>query len=189
MYCDFDSTAWDCPLNKKDLNGPNGKYLHLMQLITENAEETRAIGEALGRAARPGDVLWLHGALGAGKTEMTKGVAAGLGSGDPVSSPSFALIHEYLGGRLPLYHADLYRLENAAALDLGLEDYLEDEGVTVVEWGERLPADFFPDGLDVELIALDDDENARRITLHPRGPAGEAWVNRVKGEGREDFCR
>jgi len=151
-----------------------------MQRITHNTEETRAVGEALGSVAEPGDVLWLHGALGAGKTEMTKGVAAGLGSGDPVSSPSFALIHEYHGGRLPLYHADLYRLETAAALDLGLEDYLEGEGVTVVEWGERLPVNFFPDGLDVELITLED-ENARRITLRPRGPAGEEWMRRVDG--------
>lgn len=139
------------------------------------------MGEALGRVARVGDVLWLHGALGAGKTEMTKGVAVGLGSGDPVSSPSFALIHEYRGGRLPLFHADLYRLETTAALDLGLEDYLEDEGVTVVEWGERLPDDFFPDGLDMELAALDD-EDARRIILLPRGPAGEAWLGRWMDE-------
>jgi len=147
-----------------------------MQRLTHSAEETRALGEALGRAALPGDVLWLHGELGAGKTEMTKGVAAGLECSDPVSSPSFALIHEYRGGRLPLFHVDLYRLETAAALDLGLEDYLEDEGVTVVEWGERLPVDFFPDGLDVELVTLEED--ARRITLRPRGSAGKAWLAR-----------
>jgi len=154
-----------------------------MQRLTHNAEETRELGEALGATALPGDVLWLHGSLGAGKTEMTKGIAAGLGCGDPVSSPSFALIHEYKGGRLPLYHADLYRLEMPAALDLGLEDYLEGEGVTVVEWGERLPDDFFPDGLDVELVTLEDEE-ARRITLTPRGPAGEKWLKRMR-EDRE----
>lgn len=150
-----------------------------MQRVTHNAEETRALGAALGAAARPGDVLWLHGALGAGKTEMTKGIAAGLRARDLVSSPSFALIHEYRGGRLPLFHADLYRLETPAALDLGLEDYLEDEGVTVVEWGERLPDDFFPDGLDVTLETLDDEE-ARRVTLTPRGPAGQAWLRRLE---------
>ena len=150
-----------------------------MQQVTHNADETRALGETLGATALPGDVLWLHGALGAGKTEMTKGVASGLGARDPVSSPSFALIHEYQGGRLPLFHADLYRLETPAAMDLGLEDYLEDEGVTVVEWGERLPGDFFPDGLDVTLEALEDEE-ARRVTLTPRGPAGEAWLERME---------
>jgi tRNA threonylcarbamoyladenosine biosynthesis protein TsaE len=149
-----------------------------MQRLVHSAEETRAIGEALGLSAAPGDVLWLHGSLGAGKTEMTKGIAAGLECDDPVSSPSFALIHEYHGGRLPLYHADLYRLETEAALDLGLEDYLEGDGVTVVEWGQRLPPDFFIDGIDIDLVNVDR-EDEREITLRPRGPAGEAWLART----------
>ena len=150
-----------------------------MQRIFHSAEETRAFGTTLGHTARAGDVLWLHGELGAGKTEMTKGVAAGLSTTDPVSSPSFALIHEYFGGRLPLYHVDLYRLRGDAAADLGLEDYLEDTGVTVIEWGERLPARFFPDGLDVllEAIGLGDE---RRAMIYPRGPAGVAWLARVQ---------
>ncbi len=149
-----------------------------MQRLVNNAEETRALGSALGRTAHAGDVLWLHGQLGAGKTEMTKGIAAGLGCREQVSSPSFALIHEYPHGRLPLYHADLYRLETPAAMELGLEDYLEDEGVTVVEWGERLPADYFSDGVDVELI-ISEVNDVRRITLRPRGPAGAAWLERL----------
>ncbi|HOS43070.1 MAG TPA: tRNA (adenosine(37)-N6)-threonylcarbamoyltransferase complex ATPase subunit type 1 TsaE [Armatimonadota bacterium] len=143
------------------------------------AAATRALGAALGRSAVPGDVLWLHGELGAGKTEMTKGIAAGLACREAVSSPSFALIHEYRTCRLPLYHADLYRLEDRGALDLGLEDYLEGMGVTVVEWGERLPADFFPDGVDAAL-AFADDGDARRITLTPRGPAGARWLARLE---------
>ncbi len=146
-----------------------------MRRLVQTADETRALGAALGRSAAPGDVLWLHGELGAGKTEMTKGIAAGLDCREAVSSPSFALIHEYLTCRLPLYHVDLYRLEGAAVLDLGLEDYLEGLGVTVVEWGERLPADFFTDGIDVTLTFVDDDD-ARRITLAPRGPAGTRWL-------------
>ena len=153
-----------------------------MQCLLETADETRAIGAALGRTARAGDILWLHGELGAGKTEMTKGIAAGLGTADPVSSPSFALIHEYRGGGLPLFHIDLYRLESDAALDLGLEDYLEGEGVTVVEWGERLPPSYFPDGLDIELVYLDEGEG-RHLTARPRGAAGEAWLGRLKSEG------
>lgn len=151
----------------------------IMQLLVQCAEETRALGEALGQTSRAGDVLWLHGELGTGKTEMTKGIATGLGCREPVSSPSFALIHEYPGGRLPLYHIDLYRLEGGAALELGLEDYLEGEGVTVIEWGERLPSSFFPDGLDVDLAYVDLSD-ARRITLHPRGPAGAAWLERLR---------
>lgn len=151
----------------------------MTQHIVQSAEETRAVGRALGETARAGDVLWLHGDLGAGKTELTKGVATGLGSTSPVSSPSFALVHEYRGGRLPLYHADLYRLETAAALDLGLEDYLEEVGVTVIEWGERLPRTFFEDGLDVTLEQADADD-ARRLTFCPRGPSGAAWLERVR---------
>lgn len=150
-----------------------------MQRIVHSAEETRAIGEALGRTAQPGDVLWLHGELGAGKTEMTKGIAVGLASADPVSSPSFALIHEYHGGRLPLFHIDLYRLETPATLDLGLEDYLEGDGVTVVEWGERLPGDFFPDGIELTLSYVDTGDD-RCLALHPRGPAGAAWLKRAR---------
>lgn len=150
-----------------------------MQYETLSAEETRALGTALGRTAAPGDVLWLHGELGAGKTEMTKGIAAGMECTSPVSSPSFALIHEYRCGQMPLYHIDLYRLETPAALDLGLEDYLEGDGVTVIEWGERLPADFFLDGLDITLTLADDDDT-RHLTLHPRGSMGQAWLARLR---------
>jgi len=151
-----------------------------MQRIMKNAEDTRAIGASLGRTARAGDVLWLHGELGAGKTELTKGIAEGLGCADPVSSPSFALIHEYHGGRLTLFHIDLYRLDAPAAMDLGLEEYVEDDGLTVLEWGERLPAYYFPDGLDLSLT--DPEENdTRHLTLHPRGPAGQSWWERAFG--------
>jgi len=152
----------------------------VIERIAQNADETRALGEALGRMAQPGDVLWLHGDLGAGKTEMTKGIAVGLASGSPVSSPSFALIHEYHGGRLPLYHIDLYRLETEASLDLGVEDYLEGEGLTVIEWGERLPQSFFTDGIDVHLSYIGTTDT-RRITLQPRGPRGVAWMERLGG--------
>jgi tRNA threonylcarbamoyladenosine biosynthesis protein TsaE len=159
-----------------------GANIPMMQRRMTSAEETRALGAALGRAARAGDVLWLHGELGAGKTELTKGLAEGLHCASPVSSPSFALIHEYAGGRLPLYHADLYRLEGAAAVELGLEDYLEGEGVTAVEWGERLPPSFFADGLDLTLQS-GTDEDERTVALAARGPAGQTWAQRVFPEG------
>jgi tRNA threonylcarbamoyladenosine biosynthesis protein TsaE len=149
-----------------------------MQRRLVSAEATRALGEALGRSARAGDVLWLHGELGAGKTELTKGVAVGMDCISPVSSPSFALIHEYTGGALPLYHADLYRLEGAVAAELGLEEYLEGEGVTVVEWGERLAASFFTDGIDL-ILQHADAEDERYVTLTARGPAGEAWLQQT----------
>jgi len=150
-----------------------------MQYVVETAEEMRAIGSALGRTAQPGDVLWLHGELGAGKTEMTKGIAGGLEARDHVSSPSFALIHEYRAGRLLLFHIDLYRLDTDAAQDLGLEDYLEGDGVTVIEWGERLPHTYFLDGLDIDISFLDSDD-ARRLIFRPRGCAGVAWFARAQ---------
>ncbi len=155
-----------------------------MEFCTQSAAETRGLGEALGRTARAGDVLWLHGELGVGKTELTKGVAAGLESRTPVSSPSFALIHEYQGGRLPLFHIDLYRLDANAALELGLEDYLEGDGVAVLEWGERLPTGFFPDGLDIDLADVDFSD-VRRIVLRPRGSAGADWLARAMDNMRD----
>jgi tRNA threonylcarbamoyladenosine biosynthesis protein TsaE len=153
-----------------------------MHATLHSPTETVRFGELLGQTALPNDILWLSGELGAGKTELTRGVAQGLESSSPVSSPSFALVHEYTGGRLPLYHLDLYRLDATAALDLGLEEYLEVEGVAVVEWGERVPAREFPDGLELTLLPGDAPE-IRHLRLRARGPAGEAWCARVRAAG------
>ncbi|MEI7834771.1 MAG: tRNA (adenosine(37)-N6)-threonylcarbamoyltransferase complex ATPase subunit type 1 TsaE [bacterium] len=144
-------------------------------MIATDAAQTRAVGERLAACARAGAVLWLRGDLGAGKTELTKGMAAGLRCADPVSSPSFALIHEYTGGRLPLYHIDLYRLEGSAAEELGVEDYLEGDGVTVIEWGERLPPDYFPDGIEI-LLEYRGESDERSLTITPRGKCGAEWM-------------
>jgi tRNA threonylcarbamoyladenosine biosynthesis protein TsaE len=93
-----------------------------------------------------GEILALHGVLGAGKTQLVKGLARGLGFMGEVTSPTFTLVHEYRGGRLPIYHIDLYRIEStAAALPLGIDDYLPSDGVTVIEWPERI-ADLLPPG-------------------------------------------
>jgi tRNA threonylcarbamoyladenosine biosynthesis protein TsaE len=103
------------------------------------AEQTRLFGEALGRCARRGDLIALVGGLGSGKTVLVSGVARGLEVDPtaPVSSPTFTIVHRYLG-RLPLYHIDLYRLDAPEALlDLGLEEYLEGDGVAAVEWAEH----------------------------------------------------
>lgn len=119
--------------------------------ISHSPAETVALGRAWGEAAREGTVFALTGDLGAGKTQLVKGLAAGLGCPGRVSSPTFVLVNEYSGGRLPLFHLDLYRLETAGEIvAAGLEDYLiQPPGVAVVEWAERwfgpLPADG-PDG-------------------------------------------
>ena len=108
--------------------------------ISRSPEQTQALGEQWGKAATPGLVIGLTGDLGAGKTELVKGIARGLGATTPVRSPTFALVHEYTGGRLPLFHLDLYRLESPAQIHAaGLEEYFHGPpGVTVIEWVERL---------------------------------------------------
>ncbi len=134
-------------------------------VVTRDAAGTRALAGALAAAARPGDLISLVGDLGAGKTQFAKGFGAALGITDTIVSPSFVLMAEYRG-RLPLFHVDLYRLADAAdALAGGLIDDRQTEGVTLVEWAERL-ADALPaERLDVLIDGAGDDP--RRITLRP----------------------
>ncbi len=108
--------------------------------ILTGEEATEAFGEDLGRAARPGDVVCLCGALGAGKTRLVAGMARGLQSAARVTSPTFSIVHEYVDGRAPLFHFDFYRLEGPEELwALGWEEYLDREGVVAVEWADRFP--------------------------------------------------
>ena len=132
---------------------------------TESEEDTRRIASALARGLRPGCVVLLHGDLGAGKTAFVRGLAEGLGlDDDPVSSPTFTLVHEYRGGRVPLYHADLYRLPDGARLDdLGLDE-AADEGVLAIEWPERLSSPV-PGAIDVRLDIIG--ESTRLIAITP----------------------
>jgi tRNA threonylcarbamoyladenosine biosynthesis protein TsaE len=114
--------------------------------ISNSTDETAAVGRQYANTARVGDVFALSGGLGAGKTQFVKGLVAGLGSNALVTSPTFTILHEYEGGRLPAYHFDFYRLETReAALRLGLDDYFFGEGVAIVEWADRFP-DLIPDG-------------------------------------------
>lgn len=107
-------------------------------LITHNPVETEMLGEQWGREAQPGWVIGLSGDLGAGKTQLVKGLARGLGSAARVHSPTFTLVNEYGGGRLRLFHLDLYRLETPGQIiAAGLEEYLQPDGVAVIEWSER----------------------------------------------------
>lgn len=145
-----------------------------LELATAGEEETRSVGERLGRVLRKGDVVLLSGDLGTGKTCLTQGIGRGLNCQVPVNSPSFVLMNEY-GGRETLYHVDLYRIEDVEELDdLGLWDYAE-RGVLVIEWPER-GAELIPgDGLVVELRYGDIDRQ-RRMRFLPRGPRGEELV-------------
>ncbi len=110
-------------------------------IISASADATITHGHAVAATLRRGDVLALSGELGAGKTHFVKGLAAGLGATSAVTSPTFTLLHEYPGGRLPLYHFDFYRLDDAdEALRIGLDEYLFGDGVCVIEWAEKFPA-------------------------------------------------
>ena len=110
-----------------------------MQYITNSPAETEQIGAALGRILSPGTVLAYRGDLGAGKTAFTRGLARGLGYQEPVTSPTYTIVNEYLGGRLPLFHFDMYRLASSDDLwDIGWEDYLDRGGVCAVEWSENV---------------------------------------------------
>lgn len=110
-------------------------------LISHSPADTEALGEKFGRAVRSGCVIALSGDLGAGKTQFVKGVARGLGISTRIHSPTFTLVVEYNGGRLTLFHLDLYRLENNEQIrSAGLEDFLQPDGVAVIEWADRMAA-------------------------------------------------
>jgi tRNA threonylcarbamoyladenosine biosynthesis protein TsaE len=146
-------------------------------VVTRDAAGTRALAGALAAVAQPGDLIGLIGDLGAGKTQFAKGFGAGLGIDDTIVSPSFVLMAEYVG-RLPFFHADLYRLADAAeALAGGLIDDRQEQGVTLVEWAERL-AGVLPDArLDVLIDGSGDDP--RRITLRPGDAAYARYLDAI----------
>jgi tRNA threonylcarbamoyladenosine biosynthesis protein TsaE len=135
--------------------------------------DTRALGRALGRAAQPGTVLALTGPLGAGKTQLAKGVAQGLDVESVVNSPTFVLMNEH-EGRMRLFHIDAYRLDDPEeALAAGLLDERQASGVTVVEWADRLDGWLPEQRMDIRISAVPGDDRARRIQLMPRGAVHE----------------
>ena len=134
-----------------------------MNFYSDSPEQTEKIGAALGKLLAPGTVIAYEGDLGAGKTAFTRGLAKGLGSNDPVTSPTYTIVNEYLGGRLPLFHFDMYRLRSAEDLwDIGWDDYLERGGVCAVEWSENV-RDALEDPIFVRIEKTGDD--TRRITI------------------------
>jgi tRNA threonylcarbamoyladenosine biosynthesis protein TsaE len=136
--------------------------------VTGSVEETAQLASTLARRLRAGDVVLLSGNLGSGKTAFVRGLAAGLGiNPDDVSSPTFTLVHEYRGGSLVLYHADLYRLEGAATDDIGLEELGVKDGVLAIEWADHLTHGI-PAATEVRMEIVD--ENHRRITIRPGRP-------------------
>ena len=135
-----------------------------MEYISNSAQETEALGERLAARLRPGDVIAYTGDLGAGKTAFTRGLARGLGVADRVTSPTFTIVNEYEGGRLPLLHFDMYRLGSADELwGIGWDDYLARGAVCAVEWSENVEEAFTGDEVTVRFEKLGPGE--RRITI------------------------
>ena len=150
----------------------------MKEITLNNSDETIALGAQLASKLQAGDVIVLNGDLGAGKTTFTKGIAKGLGIKEIIKSPTFTIIREYQDGRLPLYHMDAYRLENGGAEDLGLDEYFDGDGVSVVEW-----AQFAEDELPDEFLSITfkrtDDENKRVLTFDPRGQHFQSMVEQL----------
>ncbi len=147
----------------------------MAEFVTRTTKETIELGQKLGTLLRAGDVLVLTGDLGAGKTQLTKGIAAGMGVEDDVTSPTFTIQMVYDGKEMPLYHFDLYRLDDPDQLDdTGLFDALESDGPCVIEWGEQFVEQIGDERLDVFLTRLDEEANlgeepARLIRFVPYG--------------------
>ena len=134
-----------------------------MEFITHCPEETERLGYALGQRLSPGDIIAYRGDLGAGKTAFTRGLAKGLGCTEQVTSPTYTIVNEYLSGRLPLFHFDMYRLSSSEDLwGIGWDDYLDRAGVCAVEWSENVE-DAMENALWVTIESLGGD--GRRITL------------------------
>ena len=134
-----------------------------MEFITHCPEQTESVGAALGKQLKPGTVIAYQGDLGAGKTAFTRGVACGLGAKESVTSPTYTIVNEYLSGRYPLFHFDMYRLASADDLfDIGWEDYLDRGGICAVEWSENV-ADAMEGAIIVTIEKLGED--TRRITI------------------------
>ena len=137
-------------------------------VITNSAAETRELGARLAAELKAGDVILLEGELGAGKSELARGIAKGLGVQETVTSPSFTILNVYESGRVPLYHFDWYRLESAEELyELGMDEYLGGDGIALVEWPGRCPEAVPETCLRIRITA--EGENIRRIREEAAG--------------------
>lgn len=154
---------------------------------SSSVEDTVHLGELVAGCLQDGDVLVLTGGLGVGKTHFTKGVSAGLGDTHPVTSPTFALMAVHDGGRIPLFHFDLYRLEHAYELeDTGIYDVLGYEGVCLLEWGEQFQDELTDEYLSVRIERVEDEADARRIALEPHGARAEELTRAIDEELGKD---
>lgn len=147
----------------------------MITLTASNPSDTASIAAVLAEMAKPGDMFVLIGEMGAGKTYFAQQFGAALGVTEPITSPTFNLLHNYQGGRLPMHHADLYRLERTGELaDLGIAELVEAGGVALVEWGDVV-GDDIGDGLTITIEHVDGSDDVRHISI---GWRGKQWETR-----------
>lgn len=153
-----------------------------VEWFVSSEAETQAVARRLANFLRPGDVLWLIGEMGVGKTTFTRYLVSALESPASVSSPTFTLIHEYPGGRLPIFHADAYRLQSAEdAAGTGLEEYLaRADAVLLIEWPERIAALLPPERLEITITDTGEPGEGRHFTLTPCGTRWSDFAERWK---------
>ena len=150
-----------------------------MKILVQNLEETERLGLMIGELVSPGDVIILSGDLGAGKTTFTKSLALGLGIEQMIKSPTYTIIREYQTGRLPLYHMDVYRIDGEAD-ELGLEEYFEGNGVSVVEWGQLLKEALPEDYLTIFLEKDPNNFEKRIMTIEAYGVQSKKLLQKIE---------
>ena len=148
-------------------------------LVAENEKQTIDFAKRLAQYLQPGMTIILEGDLGAGKTTFTKGVGEGLGITRIIKSPTYTIVREYKDGRIPLYHMDLYRLEEEEVMDLGLDEYFDGEGVSVVEWPSVAPDDLPSERLEITLLTDSNQPEQRKITLKAVGTVYEQLLGKL----------
>ncbi len=152
----------------------------MLTVTTNDAAATIALGEQLGKLVKPGMVILLDGELGAGKTTFTKGVAQALGIKRYVKSPTFTLIREYPEGKIPLYHMDVYRLEEGGADDLGLEEYFDGDGVSIVEWSQFVEHLLPDEYLTIHFIKDENNDDRRQLQFEARGELYQKLITQLE---------
>ena len=163
------------------------KRMEALRYESACATDTEHLGELVAPALADGDILVLTGGLGVGKTHFTKGVSRGLGDEHPVTSPTFALMAVHDGGRIPLFHFDLYRLEHAYELeDTGIFDVLGYDGACLLEWGEQFQDELCDEYLSVVISRDPDDENRRTVVLKPYGARAEELARQIDKAVKDD---
>ena len=153
----------------------------MFEIHTTSQEETMELGKRLGEKVFANSCVVLEGDLAAGKTTLTKGIALGLGIDRIIKSPTYTLIREYRKGRLPLFHMDMYRIEESGgASEVGLEEYFYADGVCVVEWAQYIEDELPSTFLKVQIDRVGDDESKRVICLVPHGKEYEEFINKLE---------